>query len=82
MVHVVSTTSDMADFTGGLTEFDVVADSVGRLIRAMEERFPGLGEFVEKRMAMAIDGEIHQNAFTEPLRPDSEVCLIPKIGGG
>jgi hypothetical protein len=33
-------------------------------------------------MALAIDGEIHHDAFTEPLRPDSEVCLIPKIGGG
>jgi molybdopterin synthase sulfur carrier subunit len=82
MVHVVSTTSDLADFTGGLTEFDVAADSVRKLIREMEARFPGLGEFVQQRMALAIDGEIHQDAFEEALRPDSEVCLIPKIGGG
>jgi hypothetical protein len=41
-----------------------------------------LGEFVQTRMALAIDGEVHQNAFAEPLRPDAEVFLIPKIGGG
>ncbi|HEY3696687.1 MoaD/ThiS family protein [Phenylobacterium sp.] len=82
MVHVVSTTSDLAALTGGLTEFDVAADSVRKLIRAMDVRFPGLGEFVQRRMALAIDGEIHQDAFEEPLAPDSEVCLIPKIGGG
>jgi len=69
-------------FTGGLSEFDVEADTVRRLILAMEARFPGLGDFVERRMAIAIDGEIHQDASTEPLRPDSEIYLIPKIGGG
>ena len=82
MVHVVAASSDLRAFTGGLGEFDVEADTVRRLILAMEARFPGLGEFVERRMAIAIDGEIHQDASTEPLRPDSEIYLIPKIGGG
>jgi hypothetical protein len=33
-------------------------------------------------MAVAIDGEIFQDAYLAPLRPESEVVLIPKIGGG
>ena len=33
-------------------------------------------------MAIAIDGEIYQDAYSAALKPDSEVCLIPKIGGG
>jgi len=33
-------------------------------------------------MAIAIDGEIFQDAYSAALRPDSEVCLIPKIAGG
>ena len=33
-------------------------------------------------MAVAIDGEIFQDAYAEKLAPDSEVFLIPKIGGG
>ena len=33
-------------------------------------------------MAVAIDGEIHQDADDAVMRPDSEVYLIPKIGGG
>jgi molybdopterin converting factor small subunit len=82
MAHVVTTTSDLADFTGGVTEFDLAADNVGQLLQAMDARFPGLGEFVQRRMALAIDGEIHHDAFAEPLRPDAEVCLIPRIGGG
>jgi hypothetical protein len=33
-------------------------------------------------MAVAIDGEIHQDAWTSPIGPKSEVYFIPKIGGG
>jgi hypothetical protein len=33
-------------------------------------------------MAVAIDGEIHQDAWFSPIGADSEVYLIPKIGGG
>jgi molybdopterin converting factor small subunit len=82
MVHVVGGWSELTAFTGGLTEFDVNADTIGRLYRELDAQFPGLGEFVQRRMALAIDGEIHNDAFAEPLRQDAEVYLIPKIGGG
>jgi len=32
-------------------------------------------------MAVAIDGEIFQDAYLVPLKPESEIYLIPKIGG-
>ncbi len=82
MPHVVAAGGDCGQFTGGLTEFDVEASSVGRMIAALEARFPGLGRHIEKRMAIAIDGEIHQDAHGAPLRETSEVYLIPRIGGG
>jgi hypothetical protein len=44
--------------------------------------FDLLDDRVEERMAMAIDGEIFQDAHLAPLGPDSEIYLIPKIGGG
>jgi hypothetical protein len=31
---------------------------------------------------VAIDGEIFQDAYLAPFGPDSEIYLIPKIGGG
>lgn len=80
-MHVVLP-SDCADFTGGVREVDVEADTVRRLVAALEARFPGLGDFVNRRMAVAIDGEIHQDAWMSPIGPDSEIYLIPKIGGG
>ena len=81
MAHVV-TPSDCRQFTGGLAEFDVEADTVRRLISELETRFPGLGDYVDRRMAIAIDGEIHQDAYGAALGEHSEVYLIPKIGGG
>jgi hypothetical protein len=44
--------------------------------------FDLLDDRVEEGMAMAIDGEIYQDAYLAPLGPDSEIYLIPKIGGG
>ena len=31
---------------------------------------------------MAIDGQIYQDALLEPIGPDSEVFILPQIGGG
>ena len=82
MPHVIAMGGDVASFTGGAAEFDVAATTVGEMIRELQRRFPGLGDYVERRMAVAIDGEIFQDAHAEPLVEGSEVCLIPRIGGG
>ena len=82
MPHVVAAGGDCGLFAAGATEFDVSAATVGEMIRELEARHPGLGDYIERRMAVAIDGEIHQDAHGARLRPQSEVYLIPKIGGG
>ena len=82
MPRVILSGSQGREFTGGLGEFDVAATSVRRLILELDQRFPGFGDYVDRRMAIAIDGEIHQDALFAPLAPDSEVFLIPRIGGG
>ena len=82
MPHVVAACSSCRAFTGDVTEFDVPGDSVRRVIAALDLRYPGFGEHIERRMAIAIDGEIHQDALFAPLAPDSEIYLIPRIGGG
>jgi molybdopterin converting factor small subunit len=74
--------SECWPFTGGVSTVETQAATVRELIADLEARFPGLGDFVDQRMAFAIDGVIHQNAWFSPIGPDSEVWLIPKIGGG
>lgn len=82
MARVVSISERVRELTGGLRSFEVEAASVRRLLAELERRYPGLGAHVEENMAIAIDGEIHQDALAEPLGPNSEVVLIPKLSGG
>jgi molybdopterin converting factor small subunit len=82
MPKVVISGSSCQWFTGGKTELEVAATNFRRLVLELEERFPGLGRQVEDSMAVAIDGEIFQDAYSAELKPDSEIYLIPKIGGG
>lgn len=69
-------------YTGGKTELEVEATTFRRLVLELEQRFPGLGKQVEEGMAVAIDGEIFQDAYAAELGAESEIYLIPKIGGG
>ncbi len=82
MPHVVISGDMVRRFTGGEREFEVEATTFRRLVLELDRRFPGLGHQIEEGMAIAIDGEIFQDAYAAPIRPDSEVYLIPKIGGG
>jgi sulfur-carrier protein len=82
MAHVLLPAIAARRFTGGLGEFDVEATTVRRMIAELDRRFPGLGTQIDESMAVAIDGEIFKDAYQAPLKPDSEVVLIPKIGGG
>ena len=79
---VLSSGSSMQSLTGGVTEFEVEATTFRRLVLELEQKFPGLGKQVEEGMAVAIDGEIFQDAYGVELKSGSEIVLIPKIGGG
>jgi molybdopterin converting factor small subunit len=83
MVKIVLSSGSAGEaLTGGVTEFDVEATNFRRLVLELDQRFPGLGRQVEECMAVAIDGEIFQDAYAAQFTAASEIVLIPKIGGG
>ena len=73
---------NLARLTGGVAEFDLAATSVKRLFDLLTERHPALAPHLAEGVAVAIDGQIYQDALLEPIAPDSEVFLIPQIAGG
>jgi molybdopterin converting factor small subunit len=73
---------NLAQLTDGVAEFDLAASSVKHLFALLAERHPALGPHLEEGVAVAIDGQIYQDALLEPIAPDSEVFLIPQIAGG
>jgi len=78
MPRVVISGQAARRFTGGVTELEVEANNFRRMVLELDRRFPGLGRQIDESMAVAIDGEIFQDAYLVPLNPDSEIYLIPK----
>ena len=71
----------LLSYTGGEREVEVEASTVRELLEALEQRYPGSREALG-RSAIAIDGQIYQDAFIEPLQPASEVFFMQRIEGG
>jgi len=72
----------LAGRAGGQLEHEVEGQNVRALLANLDARFPGLAADLEGRIAVAIDGEIYNDPFLEPLEEDSEVYLLPRVGGG
>lgn len=73
--------SQQRKLTEGLAEIDVPAARVTDLIAALEDRFPDLQGLLDG-LAVAIDGDIHQNARFMALAPDAEVHFLGAVAGG
>lgn len=81
MAHVVLI-GNLRQYTGGITELEVPASSIRHLFKLLTEQFPPLGPHLEDGMAVAIDGQIYQDALLEPIGERSEVHILPQIAGG
>src|SRR5439155_4455830 len=73
---------NLAQLTGGVAEFELSATSVKQLYQQLTELHPAIGPHLETGVAVAIDGQIFQDALLEPIGQDSEVFLLPQIAGG
>ena len=74
--------ADLRDLTGGLAQVEVEATNVRRLVAALEEKFPGIGERLSEASSVAINGEIFTDAEYEPVDSDSEVHFLDIFQGG
>jgi len=74
--------NDMLSGTGGLDVVEIDAARVHELVAQLVARFPRLTTQMFDRLAVAIDGEIHNDADYLPLAADSEVHFVPRIAGG
>lgn len=81
MAHV-TLIGPLRDHTGGVTSIDIDAPNVRRLFAHLSERFPDLAPHLDLGVAVAIDGQIFQDALLQPIGADSEVHILPPIAGG
>ena len=78
----VTLIGNLRQYTGGVTTVEVDAANVRQLFRALAAQFPELAPHLEEGLAVAIDGQIYQDAYLEPIGPDSDVHILPQIAGG
>ena len=69
-------------YTGGRTEFDVEAKNIRQILSGLAVLCPDLKPVLDKGVTVAIDGQIFRNAWFQPVRPDSEVHILPRMAGG
>jgi sulfur-carrier protein len=81
MPHV-TLIGNLRQFTGGVTEVDVAAKNIRQLFAALGEKFPELAPHLEQGLAVAIDGQIYQDALLIPIGETSDVHVLPQIAGG
>ncbi len=81
MVRVVLT-GNLRRLVGAALELELEAGTIGQLFRALRTLYPEIGPHLEEGVAVAIDGEIFQDALLEPIPAGAVVDLMPQIGGG
>lgn len=74
--------------TGGCDQVEVEGATIGELLDALEDRFPGIrgrivdGDRLAAWLSVVVDGSLVNKSFWTPIGPDSEVHLLPAISGG
>ena len=75
-------TGNLQLHTEGVKELELDVNTIRQLMRQLTTRYPGLPAALEDEVAVSIDGTIYQDDWFAEIAPDSEVHLLPKIGGG
>lgn len=68
--------------TGGKQRLEVEAKDIRELFRKLAEQHPGLGPFIERGIAVSIDGVIYRDTWSKELPKGAEIFLLPRLAGG
>ena len=68
--------------TGGKASVEIDAENVRDLLARLGESYPGLQPQLKRGVSVSVDGIIFRDGWLQPIRPDSEVVLLPRMVGG
>jgi hypothetical protein len=60
----------------------VEGSNIREILDSLAEQVPALRPLLARGVAVAIDGQIYREAWFQPVRPGSEVYILPKMAGG
>lgn len=61
---------------------EVEARTIRELLRKLSERYPGLSGPIKSEVAVAIDGVIYRDDWSQELPEGAEVFLLRRLAGG
>ncbi len=67
---------------GGQTEIEMDAKNVREVLDTLAERYPKLKPQLDRGVSVSIDGVMFRDAWFAPIKPDSEVYVLPRMAGG
>ncbi|MEB8389223.1 MoaD/ThiS family protein [Rhodobacteraceae bacterium KMM 6894] len=68
--------------TDGQEMVEVEASNFKELLDALVVKYPGLKPQIDRGVSLAVDGLVYRNSWFTPVKPDSEVVLMPYMKGG
>ncbi len=72
----------LRSFADGRAEVEVEASTFKEVLDRLAEAYPGLRPQIARGVSMALDGRVYREAWFAPIKPDSEVVLMPYMQGG
>lgn len=78
----VAVTGLLRQAVDGAASIDIEAANIRELLRKLVERYPKAQSHLDAGIAVAVNGEIYRDNWSEPIPPGAEVVLMPRIQGG
>ncbi len=84
----VSLPLPLKDVTGGSRHEEVTGSTLAEIVAALEAIHPGIESRIHRNgtispnLAFVVDGRIAAAGLATPVKPDSQVNILPAFGGG
>ena len=78
----VSLNGTLRSDADGASTIEIEASTIRELMTRLEDRFPQMQDHLDEGIAVAIDGVIYRDDWTQPIPASADVVLIPRIKGG
>ena len=66
----------------GAETVDIDANTIGELLRRLEERYPKIAPYLAEGIAVSINGTIYQDSWSQQIPDQADIYLLPRIQGG
>lgn len=78
----VSLNGALRSAAGGVGSVEIEALTIRELLTKLVERYPDMADELDRGIAVAIDGVVYRDDWTQRIPESAEIFLMPRIAGG